>query len=242
MGPAEHSLASTGLNMPKTILLADDSSTIRKIVELTFTGTDIRVESFGSGAAALERLERLQPDLILADVVMPGPSGYELCKRVKALGAGIPVVLLSSTFEPFDDDLAAECGADRHLLKPFESGTLAETVRQLLEPHGDLEAQDEDREAELSQVDDAIAALLEPDEQESVSELPVAVAENEPTPMQEPRDPVDELDERLVEAVSRAVVRRLSEQVVREIAREVVPDLAESIIRERIRQLESEDS
>ena len=85
--------------MPKTILLADDSSTIRKIVELTFNGTDISVEAFDSGAAALAHLARIEPDLILADVVMPEPSGYELCKHVKSLGAGIPVVLAGTTGE-----------------------------------------------------------------------------------------------------------------------------------------------
>ncbi len=207
--------------MPKTILLADDSSTIRKIVELTFNGTDIRVETFDSGAAALENLERIDPDLILADVVMPGPTGYELCRQVKASGNAIPVVLLSSTFEPYDSDLAAECGADRHLVKPFESGTLADTVRELLEPHPTPAVTAEDG-AEFSEVDDAVEALIDD------------TAEGE--------DPGGGLDERLVEAVSKAVVRRLSEQVVREIAREVVPDLAERIIRERIRQLESEDS
>jgi len=225
--------------MRKTILLADDSSTIRKIVELTFSGTDIRVESFGSGAAALENLDTLEPDLILADVVMPGPTGYELCKRVKALGAGIPVVLLSSTFEPFDADLAAECGADRHLLKPFESGTLADTVRELLEPPAPAVMEEDEQEAELSQVDDAIEALIDADD---VDEAREAREEDEPDTQDDWEDPVEELDERLVDAVSKAVVRRLSEQVVREIAREVVPDLAERIIRERIRQLESEDS
>ncbi len=199
--------------MPKTILLADDSSTIRKIVELTFSGTDIRVEAFGSGAAALENLERVDPDLILADVVMPGPTGYELCRQVKTSDNAIPVVLLSSAFEPYDSDLAAECGADRHLIKPFESGTLAATVRELL-----------DQDGESRQVDDALEALIDDTETDKLEDLG------------------DGLDERLVEAVSKAVVRRLSEQVVREIAREVVPDLAERIIRERIRQLESDDS
>lgn len=209
--------------MPKTILLADDSSTIRKIVELTFNGTDIRVETFDSGAAALENLERVDPDLILADVVMPGPSGYELCRQVKASGNAIPVVLLSSTFEPYDSDLAAECGADRHLVKPFESGTLADTVRELLEPLPAPAVTAED-EAEFPEVDDAVEALIDD------------------SAKGQHQDPGGGLDERLVEAVSKAVVRRLSEQVVREIAREVVPDLAERIIRERIRQLESEDS
>jgi CheY-like chemotaxis protein len=240
--------------MPKTILVADDSSTIRKIVELTFSGTDIRVESFDSGAAALENLDSLEPDLILADVVMPGPTGYELCKRVKALGAGIPVVLLSSTFEPYDADLAAECGADRHLLKPFESGTLTDTVRELLSPPAAAFNAEDEQEAELSQVDDAIEALLdsddsadsadsadseETDEVDEIINAAEAIEEDQADPLEYP---VDELDERLVDAVAKAVVRRLSEQVVREIAREVVPDLAERIIRERIRHLESEDS
>jgi len=219
--------------MPKTILLADDSSTIRKIVELTFSGTDIRVEAFDSGAAALESLDRIEPDLILADVVMPAPSGYELCKQVKALGAGIPVVLLSSTFEPYDADLAAECGADRHLIKPFESGTLTDTVRELLSPAAPAVAEEDEREAELAHVDDAIEALLEADEPEE----PAA-----PDAAHEPETAAVDLDEHLVDAVAKAVVRRLSEQVVREIASEVVPDLAERIIRERIRQLESDDS
>ena len=208
--------------MPKTILLADDSSTIRKIVELTFNGTDIRVEAFESGAAALENWERVDPDLILADVVMPGPTGYELCRQVKASGNAIPVVLLSSTFEPYDSDLAAECGADRHLVKPFESGTLVDTVRELLEPPAPAVMVEDG--AELSEVDDAVEALIDDTEADEYEDL------------------AGGLDERLIEAVSKAVVRRLSEHVVREIAREVVPDLAERIIRERIRQLESEDS
>jgi len=216
--------------MPKTLLLADDSVTIQKVVNISFASEDVTLITVDNGDDAVTRAEETRPDVILADVVMPGPSGYELCKRVKALGAGIPVVLLSSTFEPYDADLAAECGADRHLLKPFESGTLADTVRELLTPPAAAFNAEDEQEAEVSQVDDAIEALIEP---------------GEPTdedPPDELQDPIDELDERVVEAVAKAVVRRLSEQVVREIAREVVPDLAERIIRERIRHLESEDS
>ena len=215
--------------MPKTILLADDSSTIRKIVELTFNGTDIRVESFDSGAAALENMDRVKPDLIMVDVVMPGPTGYDLCKHVKAVGASIPVVLLSSAFEPYDHDLALACGADRHLIKPFESRLLKATVRELLEPQ---EPKPAAATISVDEVTDEAARAA----QALLEETYASLAEEESrAPDQEPHD---ELDERLVDAVSRAVVGRLSEQVVREIATEVVPDLAERIIRERIRQLE----
>lgn len=189
--------------MPKTILLADDSSTIRKIVELTFSGTDIRVEAFGSGAAALENLERVNPDLILADVVMPGPTGYELCRQVKALDNAIPVVLLSSAFEPYDSDLAAECGADRHLIKPFESGTLAETVRELL-----------DQDGESRQVDDTEADKLE-DLGDGLDERLVEAVS---------KAVVRRLSEQVVREIAREVVPDLAERIIRERIRQLESD------------------
>ncbi len=118
--------------MTRTILLADDSVTIRKVVELTFSDSYIRVEAVESGQEAMERLDRLEPDLILADVVMPGPTGYEICERVKGSSRPVPVLLLAGTFEPFDPDRARACGADGHLVKPFESRTLVQRVEALL--------------------------------------------------------------------------------------------------------------
>ena len=118
--------------MTRTILLADDSVTIRKVVELTFSDTDIRVEAVESGQEAMDRLDRLQPDIILADVVMPGPTGYEICERVKGSSRPVPVLLLAGTFEPFDPDRARACGADGYLVKPFESRTLVQRVEALL--------------------------------------------------------------------------------------------------------------
>jgi CheY-like chemotaxis protein len=236
--------------VPKTILIADDSSTIRKIVELTFTGTDIRVEAVESGEQALEHFERTRPDLIMADVVMPGPTGYEVCKHVKQASVKTPVVLLSSTFEPYDHDLALECGADRHLVKPFESGLLTTTVRELLEPPppkpaeeiiSKEEASDEAARAARSLLEETYASIVSDEVAEAESGSATAVAEQPHGETLWDERPQEPLDERLVDAVARAVVERLSEQVVREIAAEVVPELAERIIRERIRQLESDE-
>src|SRR5258706_2048849 len=120
--------------MRRTILLADDSVTIRKIVELTFGESDIRVESVASGREALERVGELRPDLVLADVVMPGPSGYEVCRAVKDSGRPVPVLLLAGTFEPFDAEMARACGCDGHITKPFDSHLLIERVERLLQP------------------------------------------------------------------------------------------------------------
>jgi DNA-binding response OmpR family regulator len=118
--------------MPKRILLADDSITIRKVVELTFHDTDFRLDAVGSGEDALRALRDAPPDLVLADVVMPAPSGYEICRFVKASDRPVPVLLLVGAFEPFDEKRAREVGSDGEIRKPFDSKALVETVRRLL--------------------------------------------------------------------------------------------------------------
>ena len=124
--------------MAHLVLLADDSITIRKVVELTFQGTEIRVDAVGSGREAIERLETIRPDLVLADVDMPEPSGYDLCRHVKGSDHPVPVLLMTGAFEPFDPAEAERCGADGHLVKPFDSGYLVKQVEEFLRRPGRL--------------------------------------------------------------------------------------------------------
>ncbi len=202
--------------MAKTILIADDSPTIRKIVELTFSDTEIRVEAVAGGTEALDRLDDLKPDLVLADVVMPEPSGYDICSRVKESEKPVPVLLLAGSFEPFDEERANACGADGHVVKPFESSLLRDKVYRLLGLEVEGSVQNEG--AELEQV---------------IEEL----SEEEAAPAAEPAQ-ARELSPELVDAVARAVVEKLSGDAIREVAREVVPELAATIIRQRIKELE----
>ncbi len=120
--------------MSKKILLADDSLTIQKVVELTLAGTDYELNCVSNGQNALESLERSRPDLILADAVMPGKNGYEVCEAVKGnpATARIPVVLLSGTFEPFDRGRADRIGADRVISKPFDAQRMLDEIETLL--------------------------------------------------------------------------------------------------------------
>ncbi len=120
--------------MGHRILLADDSLTIRKVVELTFAGAEWDLRAVGSGDKAVGLLADFEPDLVLADAVMPGLSGYELCEAVKKLpyGAYIPVVMLTGTFEPFDRPRADRAGADTVVSKPFDSHALSSLVRDLV--------------------------------------------------------------------------------------------------------------
>ncbi len=117
--------------MSKTILLADDSVTIQKVVELTFMDQDYEVVAVSDGKAALAKLSELQPALLIADVHMPGADGYEVCRQSKEIYSGLPVLLLVGTFEPFDEQQAVACGADGHLKKPFDSQDLLAQVESL---------------------------------------------------------------------------------------------------------------
>lgn len=120
--------------MTRTILLADDSVTIQKVIELTFMEEDYEVVAASDGDEALERLEETTPDIVIADVHMPGASGIDVCRRSKELFPEVPVLLLVGTFEPFDEGAARAAGADAHLKKPFDSQELIQLVGDLMGP------------------------------------------------------------------------------------------------------------
>jgi len=220
--------------MARTILIADDSPTIRKIVELTFSDTDIRVETARSGAEALDRMRQVRPDLVLADVVMPEPDGYDLCRSIKSSEHPVPVVLLAGTFEPFDADRARDCGADSHLVKPFESDVLRERVRALLDqPASHSESDKTETEPEPVEPEPAMQEATEPPRDVGSDSTAPASTSNSGAP--------PEVTTEFVEAVAEVVVRRLAPDLLREVALRVVPELATEIIRERIRELEQEE-
>ena len=120
--------------MSRTILLADDSLTIQKVVELTFADTEYEVVGVSSGDELLERLPEVKPDLVICDVIMPGRDGYDVCQEIKSSSEHLhlPVILLTGTFEPFDRDRALAAGCSEIITKPFEARKLVDTVERLL--------------------------------------------------------------------------------------------------------------
>src|SRR5690242_20979274 len=120
--------------MAKQILLADDSITIQKVVELTFSDSEYKVTSVSGGGQALAKVRESRPDIILCDVIMPEKNGYEVTEALKSSPAtkAIPIILLSGTFEPFDEERARRVGADDWITKPFESQQLIAKVEELL--------------------------------------------------------------------------------------------------------------
>jgi CheY-like chemotaxis protein len=129
--------------MPKTLLLADDSITIQKVVGITLSGELYTVTSVDNGEDAIAKAREIRPDLVLADVVMPRKNGYEVCETIKNDPAlkHIPVLLLAGTFEAFDEGRARAARADGHIAKPFESQALMTKVADLIAGKtGDLSA------------------------------------------------------------------------------------------------------
>jgi len=117
----------------KKILLADDSPTTEKVVQLCFTDEPYEIRAVQEGDEALEALNGWQPDVLLADALLPGQDGYSLCKRAKEENR-IPVILLVGTFEPFDFGRAEDAGYDAYLTKPFDTTQLHQMVKELAGP------------------------------------------------------------------------------------------------------------
>lgn len=223
--------------MTRKILLADDSVTIQKVVELTFLDQDLDLVAVGSGDEALAQFDEVSPELVIADVHMPGADGFEVCRAVKKKSPATPVLLLVGTFEPFDDSGVAASGADGHLKKPFDSQELLRRALELLGEGGEKDASkgDAPTETEAGETsDDAAAAAPSAAGSEATA---AAEAGAEASMAAAVGSDLADAD---VERIAKRVVELLSDSAVRDVAWEVVPDLAELLIRDRLRELESQ--
>jgi CheY-like chemotaxis protein len=130
--------------MTQTLLVADDSVTVQRVIELTFADEGIRVVTVGDGSSAIERIEREPPDIVLADIGMPERDGYEVAAFVKTRPAlaHIPVILLAGAFDSVDRSRAADVGCDDVLIKPFEPHLVVARVKELLGGRSDLRGAD----------------------------------------------------------------------------------------------------
>jgi DNA-binding response OmpR family regulator len=120
--------------MARRLLLADDSITIQKVVELVLAEEDFEIKSVSNGEDALAAVGAFRPDVVLADIEMPKINGYQLCERLKQdpQTSGVPVILLAGAFEPLDQELSARVGADDSMIKPFESQELISKINAAL--------------------------------------------------------------------------------------------------------------
>jgi twitching motility two-component system response regulator PilH len=120
--------------MSTTLLLADESPTIRRAVGLALAAGGIRVVTAENGEAAIASIKADRPDVVLADIGIRHKSGYEVAAFVKGTPelSGIPVMLLAGAFSPVDEALVEQTGCEGVLVKPLEPTQVVERVRALL--------------------------------------------------------------------------------------------------------------
>jgi CheY-like chemotaxis protein len=121
--------------MAKRILIADDSVTIQKAFAMTFAGADdVTVSGARSADEGLALAKNTHPDLVIADGVMPGRSGYDLCASIKSDPGlrAVPVFILASSQQPYDAAKGQKAGADGQLTKPWDTNAMMEKVREVL--------------------------------------------------------------------------------------------------------------
>ena len=166
-------LKGSALLAGRKLLLADDSATIQKVIDLTFADEGVQVVAVGNGQEAIDQLLEVEPDIVLADVFMPSRTGYEVCEYVKTNEKlkHIPVMLLVGSFEPFDEAEARRVGADDILTKPFQS------IRRLIDRVGALVSSPPPVEKEVPTAELPSVAEPEEDVRMDTHELEVTTAD-----------------------------------------------------------------
>lgn len=202
--------------MTTRILVADDSITIQKIVAMAFENEDAEVEGIGNGQEAFEKIPDFKPDIILADVDMPGLDGFQLSQKIKETPefASIKVLLLASDFEDFDENRFKKSKADNHISKPFKSDDIVQMVTQVLTGTNageSVEVLSVEAPAELSEpIGDEPALFveelaspeeLEADSEPSLEELLESVERLSTDSQMAASPPIEEVEENIADSV-----------------------------------------
>jgi len=116
----------------QTILVIDDDESLRDTISLMLERENFRVIQAGDGKSGFEKAVVSRPNLILVDLRLPGMSGVEVCKELRASRNKTPIIVLSAVGDEMDKVLLLEIGADDYLVKPFGARELLARIRAVL--------------------------------------------------------------------------------------------------------------
>ena len=124
--------------MSKVILCVDDSVTMQTVAEITFRTTDYVYVGARSVDEALDKAKSHHPALVLADAIMTGKNGYDLCHTLKSdpATASVPVVILCGNSAPYDANRGSQVGADGTLTKPWDTQVMLDKIAEMLDKIG----------------------------------------------------------------------------------------------------------
>ena len=114
----------------KHILVVDDEKNIRDIIEKYLVASNYKVTTYGDAKYLKEEVRRLNPDLIVLDIMMPNSNGLDVCKEIRKFSE-IPIIFVSAKDEEFDRILGLELGGDDYMSKPFSPRELVVRVKNI---------------------------------------------------------------------------------------------------------------
>src|SRR3982074_3507364 len=116
----------------QTILVIDDDESLRDTIGVMLEQEGFRAELAADGRSGYDRALALKPDLLLVDLRLPGMSGVEICRQLRASRVKTPIIVLSAVGDEVDKVLLLEIGADDYVVKPFGTRELLARIRALL--------------------------------------------------------------------------------------------------------------
>ena len=114
------------------ILIAEDEPNIASFAKMYLEAAGFRVEVAERGDDALDRIEAERPDLLLLDLNLPGVDGFEVTRRIRQGGGGMPILMLTARDDAVDKVVGLELGADDYVTKPFDPRELVARVRAVM--------------------------------------------------------------------------------------------------------------
>lgn len=119
--------------MSKLILTVDDSASMRMLLKTSLTAQGFTIEGANDGIHGLERIQEVNPDLLITDINMPRMDGFELIEEVRKLAAfrGLPILVLSTEFSDDKKARARSAGATGWITKPFDATKLGAAIRRV---------------------------------------------------------------------------------------------------------------
>lgn len=124
------------------ILVVDDEPALREPLAFLLEKEGFEVDTAADGRAALDQFERSAPDLILLDLMLPGTSGLEVCRQVRATSS-VPIIMLTAKDSEVDIVVGLELGADDYVTKPYSSRELLARVKAVLRRRVEPELEDD---------------------------------------------------------------------------------------------------
>jgi len=125
------------MDMPETVLVVEDEPALQETLVYNLEKEGYRVEAAGDGRAALETARRLNPDLVILDIMLPLLDGFEVCKILRR-ESSVPILMLTARDDEIDRVVGLEVGADDYLTKPFSMRELLARVKAQLRRAGML--------------------------------------------------------------------------------------------------------